>query len=134
MPQYKYTADAASKISKHGIDLVIYHQPTASAEVVHVSVKEGHFEEFYNTKSTFIYYIVEGHGVFVLNDEHIEATATDLIVAPPDTHIHYFGTMEMVLTTTPAFDPADEHHVRFVDKSENPFAKAKSADASSTKA
>lgn len=121
--QYKFTANKAQKFNKHGIDLTIYDEGVPGANVVHISVEEGHFQEFYNTKSYFIYYIYEGAGLFVLDDKKIEAQATDLIVAPPNTRIHYFGTMKMVLTTTPAFNEQDEHHVRFIEKSENPYSK-----------
>lgn len=121
--QYKYTAKDARQFNKFGIDLVVYGENFPAANVVHVSVKKGHFEEFYDTKSVYIYYIVKGKGTFVLNDEKIEATATDLIVIPAQTRIHYFGTMAMVLTVVPAFDEKNERHVRRVDKSESPYIK-----------
>ena len=121
MTQYLYTAKDSPKVHKHGIDLTIYGGNVPGANVVFVSVDEGHFEEFYNTKSHFIYYIAEGSGTFVLDDEKVETKATDLIVIPPKTRIHYFGNMKMVLTITPAFHEKDEQHVRFVDKSENPY-------------
>lgn len=121
MTTYTFTAAQARQFNKHGIDLTVYGEGVPSANVVHVSVKRGHFQEFYDVVSTYIYYIVEGSGVFFLNDEQVTARATDLIVIPPTTRIHYFGTMEMVLTVTPAFDPANERHVRFVEESESPL-------------
>ncbi len=119
--QYKFTADKAKKLNKRGIGLVIYGENVPEANVVHISVKKGHFEEFYNVKSFYIYYIVEGKGIFVLNDERIDAQATDLIVVPPKTRIHYFGTMKIVLTVSPAYDEKNEIHVRSVDEKENPY-------------
>ena len=86
-----------------------------------MSVEKGHFQEFYDKESYYIYYIYDGKGTFVLNDEKIEAKTADLIVIPPKTRIHYFGKMKMVLTVTPAFKEENEHHVRFVDKSESPY-------------
>lgn len=121
MRKYKYTAKQAEKIHKHGIDLVIYGQGEPSANVCHVSVKKGHFQEFYDVKSAFTYYIIKGEGTFVLDDEPIEVQATDLIVIPPNTRIHYFGTMEMVLTVSPAWAEENEVHVRFVEESESPY-------------
>jgi mannose-6-phosphate isomerase-like protein (cupin superfamily) len=121
--QYKYTVKEADKFNKHGIDLTLYGQDEPSANVCHVSVREGHFEEFYNVKSAFTYYIVKGKGIFFLDDEPIEVAATDLVVIPPKTRIHYFGTMEMVLTVSPAWEEKDEHHVRFIEKSESPYCK-----------
>jgi mannose-6-phosphate isomerase-like protein (cupin superfamily) len=121
MTTYKYTTDQADKFNKHGVDLTVYNEGVEQANVVHVSVDEGHFQEFSDNESYYMYYIYEGSGVFVLNDEKVEAKATDLIVIPPQTRIHYFGTMKMVLTVTPAFNADNEKHIRFIDKSENPL-------------
>lgn len=119
--QYKYTAKNAHKFNKHGIDLTVYGEDVPEANVVFVSVDKGHFQEFYDVGSYFIYYIIEGKGTFVLDDEKVEAEATDLIVIPPKTRIHYFGKMKMVLTVSPAFKEENERHVRFVDEKENPY-------------
>jgi mannose-6-phosphate isomerase-like protein (cupin superfamily) len=117
MTQYKHTAEDAEKFTKHGIDLTVYGQQGPSATVVHVNVERGHFQEFYNVRSSYIYYIVGGRGVFHLNGEAVAVGATDLIVVPPGTRIYYFGTMEMILTVAPAFAAQDERHVRFIDES-----------------
>lgn len=119
--QYKYTAKNAHKFNKHGIDLTAYNEDVPEANVVFVSVDKGHFQEFYDIESYYIYYIIEGKGTFVLDDKKIEAEATDLIVIPPKTRIHYFGTMKMVLTVSPAFKEENERHVRFVDEKESPY-------------
>lgn len=121
--QYKYSAKDAGQLNKHGIDLTIYNEGVPTAHLVHVSVKEGHFQEFYDVESTYMYYIISGNGVFVLDDEEIEVEPTDLLVIPPKVRIHYFGKLEMVLVNTPAFNPENERHVRLVDKSESPFNK-----------
>lgn len=86
-------------------------------------MEKGHFQEFYGVKSTFNYYIVKGNGTFVLNDKPVEVEATDLVVIPSNTRLHYFGTMEMVLTNSPAWEEKNERHVRFVEESENPYNK-----------
>jgi len=119
--QYRFTADKAKKFNKYGVDLVVYGEDYPPVNVVHVSVKKGHFEEFYDEKSAYVYYIIDGTGQFVLNDEKVEAKATDLIVIPPKTRIHYFGTMEMVLTVCPAFDESNERHIRMIEESESPY-------------
>jgi len=124
MTKYRFTEAEADKFNKHGVDLTLYDAGVERVEVLHVSVEEGHFQEFSDKKSYFIYYIYEGNGLFVLNDEKIEAKATDLIVIPPNTRIHYFGEMKMTLTVSPAFKPEDEVHVRFVEKSESPFLRS----------
>ncbi len=121
--KYKYTEKEAKKFNKYGIDLTVYPTSISTANVVKVIVREGHFQEFYDIKSTYIYTILEGKGAFFLNDEKLEVETGDQIVIPPETRIHYFGTMEMVLTTTPAFSPENERHVRLIEKSESPYLK-----------
>lgn len=121
--KYRYKANEASRFNKHGVELTVYGEDVPEANVVLVSVESGHFQEFYDQKSYYIYSIVEGKGLFVLDDEKIEARATDLIVIPPKTRIHYFGNMKMVLTVAPAFDEKNEVHVRFIDESESPYIK-----------
>jgi len=121
--KYIFTAKEARKFNKYGIDLVVYGENVPEANVVHVSVKKGHFEEFYVLKSYFIYYIVKGKGTFYLNDQKLEVKTTDLVVIPPKTRIHYFGKMEMVLTVAPAFNQKNERHVRMIDEKESPYYK-----------
>lgn len=123
--QYKYTVEKAQRFNKHGIDLTVYGMKVPSVNVVYVSVKKGHFQEFYDIKSHFVYYIIKGHGTFFLNDEKVPVKATDLLVIPPKTRIYYFGTMEMVLSVSPAYDEKNERHIRFVDESENIYKKDK---------
>lgn len=119
--KYKYVSAEARKFNKHGIDLTVYGTNVPSASVVHVSVEKGHFQEFYDLESYYIYYIIEGKGTFILNDEKVKAQSTDLIVIPPKTRIHYFGKMRMVLTVSPAFNEKNERHVRFVKEKESPY-------------
>jgi mannose-6-phosphate isomerase-like protein (cupin superfamily) len=121
MTQYRRTADEAEKVHKYGIDLTIYGRGVPSATVVGVHVERGHFQEFYNIRSSFIYYVVAGHGTFYLNGEAVPVGPADLITAPPCTRIYYFGSMDLVLTVTPAFDEKDERHVRIVSENESPY-------------
>jgi len=51
MPKYKYTVEEANKFNKHGIDLTVYPTDIESANVVHVSVEKGHFQEFYDKET-----------------------------------------------------------------------------------
>ncbi|WP_405091659.1 cupin domain-containing protein [Micromonospora sp. NBC_01392] len=120
MTRYKYPADAASHFTKHGVDLTVYGQVDPSMTVAHVSVTEGHFQEFYNSESTYVYYVISGCGTFYLDDKAIPVKTRDLVVVPPMTRIYYFGALELLLTVSPAFDEAKERHVRFLDKSQIP--------------
>lgn len=106
----------ATPVNKHGINLWVYQINRKEAGLVYVKVKRGHFQEFYDKKSTFLYYIIKGKGIFYLNRHPIPVKTADVIVAPPHTKIYYFGAMEMVLVTVPAWRPENEVHVRFIEK------------------
>jgi mannose-6-phosphate isomerase-like protein (cupin superfamily) len=112
----KYPRKKAKLKNKHGIKLWVYRVNRKEAGVAYIEVKDGHFEEFYNKKSTFIYYIIEGKGVFYLDGKKTPAKATDLIVIPPMTKIYYLGKMKMTLTNIPSWRAKDEVHVRVIKK------------------
>lgn len=112
----KLTREEAIPKSKHGINLWVYPVDREEAGMVYVEVEEGHFQEFYDKASTFIYYIMEGEGTFYLNGEPTPVKATDVIVAPPMTKIYYLGKMKIVLVTAPDWKPENEVHVRYIEK------------------
>lgn len=123
MNQYKFPFQNAKTINKYGVDISLYNLTNPQINVVYEEVTEGHFEEFLNTKSTIIWFICEGEGMFVIDDEKIPVKAKDIIIVPPNHRIHYFGSMKMTLTTTPPFNVADERHIRDVKKEESPYFK-----------
>lgn len=114
----KFTLTKAFKKSKHGIKLAAYdsYDEVPEANTCFVSCEKGHFQEFYDKKSSFIYYIIKGSGTFYLNGKPVKAKATDLIVAKPKTKIYYLGKMKMLLTVVPSWQAENEVHVRFMPK------------------
>lgn len=123
MSQYKHSYTDSKTINKFGVDITLYGINQPGANIVYEEVKEGHFEEFLNTVSTCMWFIIEGKGTFVIDDEKTEVTSKDVIVVPPNKRIHYFGNMKMLLITTPAFDAKNERHIRDVRKEESPYFK-----------
>jgi mannose-6-phosphate isomerase-like protein (cupin superfamily) len=119
--KYKYSASEARKINKFGVDITIYGENVPTGNVVYEEVKTGHLEEFSDDVSTHMWFIIEGKGTFVIDDEKVEAFKNDLIVVGPKKRIHYFGKMRMLLCTTPAFNAQNEHHVRDVSSDESPY-------------
>jgi mannose-6-phosphate isomerase-like protein (cupin superfamily) len=122
--KYRFQHSDARTIHKHGVNITIYDENVPSNNVVYEEVTIGHLEEFYDTVSSHTWFIIEGEGTFVIDDEKVEAKTNDLIVVPANKRIHYFGKMKMVLSTTPAFNPKNEHHVRIVPESESPYYSA----------
>ncbi len=112
----KFPKSKAKAKSKHGIKLTIYNdfKKAPQANVSYVEVASGHYQEFYDDTSTFVYYIMKGKGTFYLNGKKTGVKATDVLIIPPRTKIYYFGKMKMLLVVTPAWKSEHEHHVRYI--------------------
>lgn len=119
--KYRYPFSEAKTKKRFGVDITFFGENVPTNNIVYEDVKVGHLEEFYDDKSTHMWFIIEGKGTFVIDDEKVEASKGDLIVVPPKKRIHYFGKMKMILCTTPAFNEKNEHHVRNVGLDESPY-------------
>ena len=122
--KYLYPFEEAKTINKFGVDITIFGEGVSTGNLVYEETEIGHLEEFVDSVSTHMWFIVEGNGTFVIDDEKVEAGPKDLVVVPPGKRIHYFGKLKMLLCTTPAFNPENEQHVRDVDENESPYYKA----------
>lgn len=119
--KYVYSESEANAFEKFGMNLKVYGDVTQDINFVRASTDVGHLEEFKNT-STFIYYIIDGEGIFVLDDEKVPVKPGDLVVIPPNTRIHYFGKLEYTLMVNPPWRAENETHIRDVDPSESPYS------------
>jgi mannose-6-phosphate isomerase-like protein (cupin superfamily) len=119
---YKYSHDDAFKKYVFGVDIAAYDIKVSNINVVYETMEVGRLEEFCDDVSTHVWFIIDGTGTFVIDDEKVEAQAKDVIVVPPKKRIHYFGNMKMVLITTPGFVAQNEHHVRDVAVLESPYS------------
>lgn len=112
----KLIRKAAFKKHKHGVNIWVYNVSHKEAGLVYVESNAGHFQEFYDRRSTFIYYVLSGRGSFYLNGKKTSVKATDVVVAPPRTKIYYLGTMKLILVTVPAWRAKNEVHVRYIKR------------------
>jgi mannose-6-phosphate isomerase-like protein (cupin superfamily) len=112
---YKYTLNDAFKKNVFGVDIAGYETKLTNIDIVYEETKAGRHEEFYDEKSTHIWFTVRGQGKFIIDDEHIHVNEKDVIVVPPKKRIYYLGKLEMVLITMPSFKPENEHHVRDIE-------------------
>lgn len=114
----KFTKAQAEKFTRHGVNMFEYfgkeHSP--AADMLYLEVNGGHYQEFRHTKSTFIYYVLEGSGTFYLDGVATNVSPTDVILAPVNTAIYYLGTMKLLLVTAPAWEEQYEEHIRFIEK------------------
>jgi mannose-6-phosphate isomerase-like protein (cupin superfamily) len=113
----KYTRQDAKSFTKHGVKMFEYFGKSEcpDADLLYLEVDGGHYQEFLDRKSSFIYYVLEGEGTFFLDGKEIPVKATDAIHAPKNTKIYYLGHMKLLLCVAPAWEEANEEHIRFIE-------------------
>lgn len=112
-----YKKADALNVSKHGVDMWIYNPGSefTNAAVVYQETRTGHAEEFLHERSAFIFYIVEGSGTWIIEDEEFDVAASDVVIVPPGRRFYYRGDLKQVCITAPAWDEEHERHVRLID-------------------
>ena len=85
------------------------------AAVVYQETQTGHSEEFYHSKSNFIFYIIEGSGIWFIEDIPYEVNEGDVVIVPPGKRFYYKGSLKQVCVTSPAWEEEYEHHVRDIE-------------------
>lgn len=106
-----------TNIEKHGVKMHIYNtkEECKEAAVVYQETEKGHMEEFHHEKSTFIYYILDGNGTWVIEDVEYEVEALDVVIVPPGKRFYFKGELKQVCVTAPAWNEEYEKHVRFIN-------------------
>jgi mannose-6-phosphate isomerase-like protein (cupin superfamily) len=112
-----YKKKTAAEFEKQGVKMRVYNsrEQCPQAAVVYQETQQGHLEEFYHTRSYFIFYIIEGWGTWYIEDEPFEVTSGDVVIIPPGKRFYYLGSLKQVCITSPSWEPEFEHHVRDID-------------------
>ena len=107
----------AQRIEKHGVKMHIYNtqEECPQAAVVYQETEKGHMEEFYHEKSTFIYYILDGEGKWIVEDEEYEVKAKDVLIIPPGKRFYFKGKLKQICVTAPAWEETYEKHVKYIE-------------------
>jgi mannose-6-phosphate isomerase-like protein (cupin superfamily) len=100
----------AKIFEKFGVKMHIYD--TGDVSIVYQETEKGHAEEFYNERSAFIYYIIEGKGSWFINGQEQKVNTGDVIRIEPGNKFYYKGKLKQVLITSPKRVAGFEHHVR----------------------
>ena len=106
--------EEAVELEKHGVRMRVYTTEGAPAGIAYQETEAGHAEEFLHEKSAFIYYIVEGEGVYVIGGVEHRVRAGDVVVVPPNNSIYFRGHLRQVLVTVPPWEESGERHIRDV--------------------
>lgn len=79
--------------------------PRASAACFEVDGAHGKVK---TALSDTVYYVLEGKGEFIINEETMPVETTDVVIVAKNTPYNYRGKMKLFLVHTPAFDPKYE--------------------------
>ncbi|MBN1294012.1 MAG: cupin domain-containing protein [Candidatus Latescibacteria bacterium] len=107
----------AFNITKRDVNMWIYNGKAECrhAAVVYQETVKGHAEEFYHSKSAFIFYIIEGSGTWIIEGKEFPVETTDVVIIPPRKKFYYKGNLKQICITTPSWEERFEHHVRDVE-------------------
>jgi len=99
---------------KNGVDMWIYNgkEDLPDAAVVYQETATGHAEEFRHNKSAFIFFIIEGSGEWIIEDETFPVAARDVVIVPKGKRFWYRGNLKQVCITAPAWEAEYEEHIR----------------------
>jgi mannose-6-phosphate isomerase-like protein (cupin superfamily) len=112
-----FKKENATEFEKQGVKMRVYNtkEDCPDASVVYQETEKGHLEEFYHSKSNFIFYIIEGSGTWVIEDIFYEVCAGDVVIVPPNKKFYYKGCLKQICITSPSWEPEFEQHVRYVE-------------------
>ncbi len=74
-------------------------------------------EEFRHPRSAFVFYIIDGSGMWVIEDVKHPGKATDVVVVPVVQRFYYKGQLKQICMAAPAWEERYEEHVRKVELS-----------------
>ncbi len=81
---------------------------TSSTGLCQIETQTGHDTTIIEHKCDFIYYIIDGNGHFIIDDQKEHCEKGDLVVIPAGAKFRYVGKLRMLLITTPPFYPEQE--------------------------
>jgi len=73
-----------------------------------IETEKGHETTIIEHKCDFIYFILDGSGYFIINNEREEFKVGNLVVVPAGLPFTYKGNCRMLLITNPPYYPEQE--------------------------
>ena len=80
-----------------GLKGYAYHLANKELEIYYVDVTRGHDTYIISRKCFHIYYIIEGKGVFDIDNEIKEVSKGSLVEVPPNVEYTYSWNMKLLL-------------------------------------
>jgi predicted house-cleaning noncanonical NTP pyrophosphatase (MazG superfamily)/quercetin dioxygenase-like cupin family protein len=116
-PCMVFRPEESEVIEKHGVRMRIYTTKgnSPNAAVLYQVTETGHSEEFVHEKSDFLYYILEGGGTWIVEDQEFEVRAGDVVVVPAGKRFWFRGDLKQICITAPAWEERYEKHIRNIE-------------------
>ncbi len=109
----KFTLEKAKKIGWEGLEAWVYSskEDFANASGIYFEVT-GRHGKIKTSLSDRVYFVIEGQGEFIIDEQRHPVKDKDMIIIPKNTPYDYKaveGMLKLFLVHTPAFDPEHEH-------------------------
>ena len=92
---------------QNGLNGYNYELDTKEISLTVEDCHKGHDKYHTNTHSSKLYYVIEGKGIFKINEVIHQVKKDDVIEIPPNTEFVFAGKMKLLLIMTPAFRVQD---------------------------
>jgi mannose-6-phosphate isomerase-like protein (cupin superfamily) len=111
--QYVFREPKDPSFEKVGIVGRIFPSTSASSKVEFftVTTETGHETAIIEHGCDFCYYLLEGSGVFLINESEHHCEKGDLVVIPQGTKFTYRGTLRMFVASVPPWSEEQEETV-----------------------
>jgi len=108
--QYVFKEPKDPSFEKVGITGRIFpsYSATTKVEFFTITTEKGHDTTIIEHGCDFCYYVLEGFGVFLINDDEHPCEKGDLVVIPHGTKFTYKGTLKMFAASVPPWSETQE--------------------------
>jgi mannose-6-phosphate isomerase-like protein (cupin superfamily) len=107
---YVLPEPSTTSFEKVGIQGKIFpsQELISSSEFVVVSTETGHETTIIEHESDFMYYILQGEGIFEIDGNSEKCATGNLVVVPAGNKFSYKGKLKMLLAVTPPWREEQE--------------------------
>jgi hypothetical protein len=81
-------------------------------DIYFIDVEKGHDTFIISKKISRIYYIIEGKGFFIIDNEKYAVEKSMLVEVPPNVEYTYTGTMKLILISNPRWFQGNEEFTK----------------------
>lgn len=105
----KYIKNIINSFKKDGFNVLLPNVQCDNLSICFVDINGKRDTYCMLDESTILYYIIEGNGIFEINDEKVKVSKNDLIEIPPQNRYSYEGDFRMLEIQSQAFNENELH-------------------------